>query len=245
RGASAWHYTSASREVVANVDGNGDRTYRPAAISRGSLGLGPEAGRRSIDLRCPRDLDLAREYRGAPQPQPMGVSIYRRFGGDWDWALVWTGRVLQVVFGEREARIRCEPASISLKRLGLRRLYSRLCPHVLYGAECRAMPVAEPFTVSQVDGRSVRFEGAGFPPDRFAGGYLERADGTRHMIEGNDDMGGLTLIYPAPLLPGETVSLHAGCDHTLQTCQSRFGNADNFGGFPWIPRKNPFNESAY
>ncbi|WP_369602618.1 DUF2163 domain-containing protein [Hahella sp. SMD15-11] len=246
RGNTAWYYTSASREVVANVDWNGDRTYQPAAISRGALGLGPEAGRRAIDLRCPRDLDLVREYRGAPQPQPMGVSIYRRFGSDWSWALVWTGRVLQVIFEEREARIRCEPASISLKRLGLRRLYARRCPHVLYGAECRATPVAESFTVSQVDGRFVWFEGASFPPDRFAGGYLERADGTRHMIEHSDYYGsGITLIYPAPLQVGETVSFYAGCDHTLQTCQSRFGNADNFGGFPWIPRKNPFNESAY
>ena len=66
------------------------------------------------------------------------------------------------------------------------------------------------------------------------------------MIEGQEQYGsGLTLIYPAPLTPGETVSLYPGCDHTLQTCHGRFNNAENFGGFPWIPRRNPFNESAY
>ena len=32
----------------------------------------------------------------------------------------------------------------------------------------------------------------------------------------------------------------AGCDRTFATCQSKFGNSLNFGGFPWIPVKNPF-----
>jgi hypothetical protein len=40
------------------------------------------------------------------------------------------------------------------------------------------------------------------------------------------------------------VSVHhctvAGCDRTFATCQSKFGNSLNFGGFPWIPVKNPF-----
>lgn len=246
RDAAEWHYTAASRAVIADVDWSGNRTFEPAAISRGALGLGPEAGRRTIDLTCPRDLDLVREYRGAPQPRPMGMSIYRRYGSDWGWALVWTGRVLQVIFQETQVRIRCEPASISLKRLGLRRLYARRCPHVLYGAECQATPLAESWTVTEIEGRYLRFEGASFPTDRFAGGYLARADGTRHMIEHNDDYGSrITLIYPAEIPVGEVVMLHAGCDHTLQTCQARFANAENFGGFPWIPRKNPFNETAF
>lgn len=251
RGAAQWRYAAASREVVADVDGAGPRTYLPAAITRGPLGLGPEAGRRTLELRCPPDLDVVRPFRGAPQPQPMGVSVHRRRERGGDWVLLWTGRVLQVVFEEGVARIRCEPASVSLRRTGLRRLYTRRCPQVLYGPECGVVPVAEAYVVREVDGRVIGLEGASAPEGRFAGGYLERADGTRHMIEKSEPAFSpvvstrVTLAYPAPLALGEAVSLYAGCDRTLQTCRDRFANTDNFGGFPWIPRKNPFSENAY
>jgi uncharacterized phage protein (TIGR02218 family) len=33
---------------------------------------------------------------------------------------------------------------------------------------------------------------------------------------------------------GDTYELTAGCDHTLATCQAKFGNVINFGGFPNI-----------
>ena len=46
------------------------------------------------------------------------------------------------------------------------------------------------------------------------------------------------------VLPGLAVGVafeaFAGCDRTFATCQSKFGNSLNFGGFPWIPAKNPF-----
>jgi hypothetical protein len=39
---------------------------------------------------------------------------------------------------------------------------------------------------------------------------------------------------------GRAFEAFAGCDRTFATCQSKFGNSLNFGGFPWIPAKNPF-----
>jgi hypothetical protein len=38
--------------------------------------------------------------------------------------------------------------------------------------------------------------------------------------------------------------MYAGCDHLLATCRDRFSNVANFGGFPWIPQKNPFSGDA-
>ncbi|MEW6169845.1 MAG: phage BR0599 family protein [Pseudomonadota bacterium] len=48
---------------------------------------------------------------------------------------------------------------------------------------------------------------------------------------------------PPGLSVGATVVLYPGCDHTLSTCESKFGNSANFGGFPFIPTKNPFGGS--
>lgn len=47
------------------------------------------------------------------------------------------------------------------------------------------------------------------------------------------------LVLDRPLvagtLPGTRAQLREGCDHTLGTCSSRFGNATNFRGEPFLP----------
>ena len=52
----------------------------------------------------------------------------------------------------------------------------------------------------------------------------------------------LQLMAPLTgLAPGAAVELVAGCDRTAATCQGRFGNIANFGGFPALPKRNPFD----
>ncbi len=55
---------------------------------------------------------------------------------------------------------------------------------------------------------------------------------------------GGTLRLAVPLKAGEAVgarvSLFAGCDGSLSTCKNKFSNAPRFGGYPYIPIKNPF-----
>jgi hypothetical protein len=41
------------------------------------------------------------------------------------------------------------------------------------------------------------------------------------------------------------VSYYPGCDRTRLTCSLKFGNIANFGGFPWVPQKNPFRVKIY
>lgn len=49
--------------------------------------------------------------------------------------------------------------------------------------------------------------------------------------------GVLTLMNPwiLPVLPGDTFSVLVGCNHTLSTCNQKFGNQLNFGGTPFTP----------
>lgn len=51
------------------------------------------------------------------------------------------------------------------------------------------------------------------------------------------DPNGLTLDRPLFESPdsGTTIALREGCDHTVETCSNRFGNADNFRGEPFLP----------
>jgi uncharacterized phage protein (TIGR02218 family) len=47
----------------------------------------------------------------------------------------------------------------------------------------------------------------------------------------------LTLFLPIPraMQVGDTFTITAGCDKTIDTCRDRFSNAVNFGGFPDMP----------
>jgi len=54
---------------------------------------------------------------------------------------------------------------------------------------------------------------------------------------------GLDRSIPG-LAPADAVVLEPGCAKTLQHCANKFNNLPRFGGFPWIPAKNPFAGDA-
>lgn len=74
-----------------------------------------------------------------------------------------------------------------------------------------------------------------------AGGSLRWLEGPQAGIVagvmGPGTSGGLVLDVPLDpgLLPGTRARLRQGCDHTLDTCAQRFGNAVNFRGEPFLP----------
>ena len=45
----------------------------------------------------------------------------------------------------------------------------------------------------------------------------------------------LWLPMPSPIQVGDSYSLTPGCDKRFATCQSRFTNGAQFGGFPYVP----------
>jgi uncharacterized phage protein (TIGR02218 family) len=51
-----------------------------------------------------------------------------------------------------------------------------------------------------------------------------------------------TLMTPLPNTPqiGDTLLITMGCDKTQTTCQNKFNNLNNFGGFPYVPQETVF-----
>ena len=81
------------------------------------------------------------------------------------------------------------------------------------------------------------------PVGWFVGGRLTAAGAQRLIVASSG--GAVTLSAPIPgLTAGDAFDAYPGCDHTLGTCASKFGNQLNFGGFPYIPQKNPFTGDA-
>jgi len=99
--------------------------------------------------------------------------------------------------------------------------------------------------VSAVDGASVTAPGLSAKADGFFdSGLLVSEAGAREILAHAGDT--LTLRRALPsLAPGSRISVRAGCDKTKETCNSR-GNIANFGGWPFIPWKNPMSgETIY
>ena len=236
-------------EFDVDLDGT---LYTSLSIERNELALGAEAAKSALELKLPPNGELVRHLLAtALTGETTSVTLrlgQRETWGEYWWlsGTRWMGRVLGVEIDADAARIRCESAQVSLKRIGLRRLYSRKCSHVLYSTACGASPITASAFVLEVYGRSVELDG-GVPGEvsgGLAGGWLQTPEGARHMII-SDYGSGVELLYPTALEPGTEVLLTVGCDHSTTTCAERFGNLDNYGGFPAIPSKNPFSTGVF
>lgn len=77
-------------------------------------------------------------------------------------------------------------------------------------------------------------------PARYAGGGLRWLDGPLAGLGSAIGAAGADrLVLAEPLVPGiaagSAVSLREGCDRTIATCATRFANAVNFQGEPYLP----------
>jgi uncharacterized phage protein (TIGR02218 family) len=95
--------------------------------------------------------------------------------------------------------------------------------------------------VTAIDFAANRVTFAGGPaPEAMRGGSLRWLDGPQAGLAMEvimADANGLVIDIEldAELQPGARALLREGCDHTVQTCQARFGNAANFQGEPFLP----------
>jgi uncharacterized phage protein (TIGR02218 family) len=242
-GANKWLFTSGQTEAVYQSE-----TYEPTAIRRSGIEQGNEINRAGLEITLPRDNLLANQFIAAPPDGVMSVTLYRYHVTDTanEVIVLWKGRVGGARLSGSELVLKCEPIATSLKRPGLRARYQLLCRHPLYSAGCGV--AKESFmtsgTVVSISGATVQVAAAAGKPDGyFVAGMLATNEGQR-MIIGHSGAN-LTLVAPMPSLEvGDSVRLYAGCDHSTATCLNRFNNLANFGGFPYIPQKNPFSGDA-
>lgn len=246
-GARAWRYTSASHDISPPASPPMDGLYLATAIKRSAIAQSTEKGRNTLTLDVPRDMDLLREFVGVPLPGAVAVTVMRLHQRDdaFELLTVWTGRVLGASWRADAAKLECEPSSVSLARNGLRQLYALTCTHVLYDSLCKAAPIPVANAVFSVSGVAIEMAPASLLPGEFAGGWVEAVGGDKKtMIVSNTDST-VTLLSLSPFIEGEAVMLYRGCDKTLTTCRDKFGNLPNYGGFPFIPNKNPFNAGVF
>jgi uncharacterized phage protein (TIGR02218 family) len=246
REGQIWRYTSSDEPVTLSAV-----TYEPAVIERGTLEQGSEINRTALTLTVQRDLAVVELYQAGPPSDVVTLTLRQVHVDDTEARVLWSGRIITVVTWEGgRAKMTLEPVYTSLRRNGLRRLYQRQCPHLLYGPECKVSNAAFRVTgdAVQINGLVIQVnEVAGYAAGWFSGGYLEWLIAVgiyeRRFIEVHSGANLTCTVTPTGLALGTQVRVYPGCNHLLTTCDSKFQNSANYGGMPYIPTKNPFDGS--
>lgn len=242
RGVETYRFNSGVEDIIS-----GPFVYTGSPIKRTRARQAEDPHKDSIKITWPRGDLFARDYIATVFEKVTTVTIKRVHRGVSvnEFRVVWKGRVQNTDVSGEQITMECESVFTSLMRLGLRSQFESVCRHALYSAQCRANMPAQRVdaevsthsyqtTITMVAGVIDIYED-GF----FRGGILEYG-GLRRFITRHN---GNTLVLSrrfSPIVIGAQVAVYPGCGKTMQICQAKFNNIDNFGGFPWIPGIDPF-----
>ncbi|AIM40627.1 tail assembly protein [Vibrio phage VpKK5] len=238
QGAFVQGFTSGNRLVMYN-----NVPYVPVAMERSSVSVTDDVYKSSLTLTFARTVPFALDMLNYSNEIPFQVSVFRGEQGGSSWILNWSGRAISAKANGDEIEIECESLYTTVVRPGLRARYTKTCRHELYDQGCQidydsSRVQAELLEVT--DSVNLRFaEAAGFPDGYFTAGIVDAGpQGARFILDHQGDI--VRINRPIDIPVGSDVSLLAGCDHLRSTCQAKFNNEINFGGWPWIPDVNPF-----
>lgn len=257
--ANAYYaYTDAEQPIT--IEGV---TYVPIPIERGKFTASGTLDKTALEVQCPINADISNLFRVYPPGQVVTLVIKQGHvnDADQDFKVIWTGRVIQCERKDSTATLACEPISTSLRRNGLRRNYQLSCPHVLYGAQCKASKIAATTTteVLSLTGTRVTLQdgwSGAIDPSKYVGGMIEwniAAGLDRRTILRVIDLKTLALSGPTSgITSGMMIDVILGCNHQMGAgpqpdgdCLPLHDNIHNFGGQPWIPTANPLHKNPY
>jgi len=255
-----WTYTNAPYPIEFN-----NEVYLPAAVSHSEVESKQDVARADLDVTFDIQNEAASRWLKDSIETMVGLTIWEQDDSDdgGDTHVIWKGRLAGTKPKGAEIVLSFDSVFTSLQRPGLGARYQRMCRHFLYGRRCK-VPKAN-FAVravpTGVNGVSVTVpEAANYPPGYFAMGLIELPDGTSRLIASHS---GSTIVMMrgsvslnklfneqgygqsyGMVYGGLAVTLYPGCPRDRQTCNDRFNNLPNYGGFDWIPSRNPFNGSS-
>lgn len=251
--ASIWTFTSGNEEVTyGEVSPGVPAVYVPASISRSEAEIKNELSRANIDVQLSLTNEVGLRWLQDNGEKIVSLTIFERDRGG-AFNVVWKGRLASVAPGMTAITLKMESIFTSLRRPGLRARYQRSCRHALYGRGCKVNPeaFAVPANITSATGRTFTIaEAAGQANGYFVGGMLRAPDGTLSYVTGHAGAAitvqRLSFSLAEAIAEGYpvAVTLYPGCPHDRASCSGRFANLQNYGGFDFIPQKNPMGGSS-
>lgn len=251
-GNTYWRYCTADEDKTVGKDDDGNpmvwlaHTITDEGVTQGG------SDQNDLQITVQANNPVAALFRNSTPSGKVWLTVRRYHLGDPDTEvpLLWSGTVVNATLVDKATiQLMCRSLGGTYDRNGLRLAWDRSCPHPLYGVGCYVDKSlhAYPRTIATVTGTNFTCT-AHSPAEEgsFTGGFVEweRDDGSldRRGIElqsGNDFR---VLGTTDGLEIGTEVTIYPGCVRTTTNCKL-FGNLKNYGGFPHLPGKSPFDGS--
>lgn len=242
--STVWRYCAGQNNVVL-----GGVTYRTMAIKHEGFSSSGNADTDDLAINLDDTAEVVQLYIGTPPSEPVSVKIRTIHRGDTDAPVVWAGLVKSAKQVSRvETVLTCNSLLSTLKRNGLRLSWGRGCPHALYDRSCRVDPddFSTTVQITSIVGNLIGASAMGALDEGYlSGGYLSfvgpHGATERRAIESHGTVD-MRLLGPADgLSVGQWITVYPGCNRVTSTCQTKFNNLANYGGFPHLPTKSPFD----
>lgn len=246
-GVQRWAYTNALAPITYLSD-----QYVPVPIDRSHMSASGSFDKQEMEIVMPSNIEVGSIWKATSPSDVVSLNIFRHHLTDVDseFRSLWVGRVVDVDWTESELQVKGESVMTSIGRNGLSRRYSFQCSYAVYGPGCTLATLAfEVATVvNGVSGNTLVVNAAtGYEDDYFSGGFITWLNNETFTTERRfivSHTGG-TLVLDAAVTGltagSQEVKVHPGCNKEWATCKDKFNNLPNYGGFPDIPTKNPFD----
>lgn len=246
-------YTSYDEDVSHN-----GLVYASIPIERSQPELSQEFAAQALSVKVQRNNELASKWINQLPPRLVWLKIERLHSSDGatpEVVVFWQGTVKGVVWESNIASFECEPLNNALDRNALRSWYSPICSYMIYNAGTCKVPAAsfgQQATITGINGLTLTATEFGtftnsnpVPTGWWTAGFVEAASGELRYISDHGGTGNTVITLTTPfeggtVSIGSVITVYAGCDRKYTTCQNKFNNLTNFGGWPFIPAKNPF-----
>jgi uncharacterized phage protein (TIGR02218 family) len=260
---TGWESNVVINALPARFNAANPQTFTRAQIAHGEHGLSAEFENRPLTLSVTTQSQELTRYFATASATKITVHIFRINSGklktsealDWeiDTILLNTGKIKSISFSGQQINCELEAEPFGANQGIPRYYFSRGCNHVLGHAKTCKVNMAA-FThsalIAELDAAQRLITLSITPPgavaDYFRSGVMHHTDsGQRVAIEWSDAGGtaGKTRIklrfWNPAFQAGSAVSVSAGCRHTTEDCAGKFANLGNYGGFPFVPNRNP------
>lgn len=246
--SGTWRYTSYDRGITV-----AGQMFTPLPIVRTAIETGSVTDSPiTTDFILPVTSEAAKALAFLDNPKECVVTVYSVHEGDdyatdyrieyvghfagasssGKWATIKTGSILQTKLNGNLSSV----------------FYQGVCNHILFDERCKIVRAAHTVTatVTKVQSQKITVDNDGGINGYLIGGeILNTRTGEKRGVISNTDNAVLAGYKFIDIIVGDTVELTVGCNHLrLGDCKNKFDNVDNYGGFDFIPVKNPFEQFA-
>lgn len=237
-------YTSWQLPVVSRGE-----AYEPISIQRNAVRVQTgDSSEAALEITIPFNNPLVKNYAYQNAPPDLVFELIRAHEYDPDDRVVlWSGRVTGFSVEGRAAKLKV-PATFSYIVQGNTPTprFQAPCNHVLYDQRCGVDPTLHQHisTVTNISGNTIELQSLPFLQGEAVGGVLFNQSGEQRMVTDNTGTS-VTVTYEfSKLKVGDSVTIRKGCDHAFNgDCKNKFNNGARFGGFPIVPKRNPFTST--